>query len=103
MLLDQIAAAVGAAAEPVKVKLGKVTVRVLPQLDWTYDSLEAIQRGDFKAWAAGALVNDAKTTAAGKTTGSNDGALFAAANPTVRELIQFLSDYEAAAGISLGK
>ncbi len=102
-MIDQLAAAVGTATEVVTVKLGSVPVRVLPQLDWRYEAIEAVQRGDFYTWALGATVNDLKVTPAGKKTGANDADAFAGGKFTVRELIQFLSDYETAAGITLGK
>jgi hypothetical protein len=105
--LDDALKAMGSATEPVTVAIGTKKVRVKPPMQWRQSAMRALRSGDFDGWAATSLVNDLKTstTKAGveRTTGADDSLIWFEADPTNAELIQFLSDYQQAAGIELGK
>lgn len=86
--MKAVVAALGGATEIIELKFRDTTIKVLPQMEWPWDAVESIQKGDFTGWARDALV---------------DGATFIAAKPTLGEYIQLLADYEKTAGIGLGK
>jgi hypothetical protein len=95
MDLAALFAAAGSATQSVDVPLGDAKVTVLPQMDWKYSGIEAVQRGDFREWARSAFAID--------NDGRDGAEQWSAADPTVRQLVDFFSDYADATGISLGK
>jgi hypothetical protein len=102
MGLDNAIKALASATEPTSVPLAGKVVRVLPPMDWRQSAMTAIRRSDFDTWARACLVNDLEVVD-GKPTGSDDVAIWLEADPTNREVVQFMADYEAAAGQDLGK
>lgn len=89
--------------DPITVPLAGVNIRVKPVLDWQDDALEYLMSGQFRSWASTSLVNDLNVVD-GVTTGSDDFELWKAAKPSLRQVVQFVTDYSNnAGGLDLGK
>lgn len=90
--------------EPLEVKFQDWVVRVKPPMQWRQSAMEAINTGQFNTWARGALVNDYKPGKGDvKESGSDDVAVFVAADLTNAEVIEFFAAYADAAGQSPGE
>lgn len=100
--LEDAIKALGSATEPTLVPLGDEIVRVLPPMDWRQSAMDAIRAGDWNAWALRVLVND-REVVDGKVTGQDDVQLWRDADPTNRQVIEFLNAYRDAAGQAPGE
>lgn len=92
--LDQLAADAANGTEPLPVPLADKTVRVLPPMEWRSSAMRAVREGNFDVWAEKCLVRDGE---------SDDYAVWQSIDPTMNDIVLFLTAYRDAGGSGLGE